>query len=194
MICYFQIDIIGNKTDMASGDELPDIPDIPSEESTSKRRMSDTSDKTDRARPTQATKRPNVRSSTSKPGRYDKAKEWLDESPIRDRSISRSGKQRIPHTADEKDARREADRQRHATAEYKEANRLSHAAARNQETADEANARREADRLRHSAVRRRKKTTLNLKDAARNKEILDGVIEVQELHKTEDNIGTMTDV
>ena len=79
---------------MASGDELPDICDIPCEESTSKRRMSDT-DKIERARPAQATKRPNIRPSTSKPGRYDKAKEWLDESPIRDRSISRSGKQRI---------------------------------------------------------------------------------------------------
>ena len=44
-------------------DELPDIPDIPQEESSSKRRMSLSSDtdKVDRARPTQASKRPNVR-------------------------------------------------------------------------------------------------------------------------------------
>ena len=135
---------------MASGDELPDIPYIPSEESTSKRRMSNPSDvdKTDRARSTQPSKRPNVRTSTSKPGRYDKAKEWLDESPIRDRSISRSGKQRIPATADESRARKELDRQRMAAARNKEtaaekearneANRLQMAAARNQETAAES--------------------------------------------------------
>ena len=90
-------------------DELPDIPDIPKEDSSSKRRMSVSSDtdKTDRARPTQASKRLNVRPSTSRPGRYDKAKEWLDESPIRDRSISRSGKKRIPATAGETEARKE---------------------------------------------------------------------------------------
>ena len=101
---------------MDSGDKLPDIPDIPREDSTSKRRMSVSSDtdKTDRARPTQASKRPNVRPSTSRPGRYDKAKEWLDESPIRDRSISRSGKQRIKATAEETMARKESHRQRMA--------------------------------------------------------------------------------
>ena len=150
---------------MESKDELPDIPDIPIEESANKRRMSNSSDtdKNDRARSTQASKRPNVRPSTSRPGRYDKAKEWLDESPIRDRSVSRSGKQRIPHTTEERNARKEANKIQTAAArrretaaetnERNEANRLQTAAARNQETAAETNARRESMRIRNAATR-----------------------------------------
>ena len=127
---------------MDSVNELPDIPDISREDSTSKRRMSASSDtdKNGKAGPTQASKRPNVRSSLSRPGRYDKAKEWLDESPSRDRSISRSRKQRIPATAEETKARKEFDRQRMA-------------AARDQETEDETNTRRNTDRQRHAAAR-----------------------------------------
>ena len=222
-----QIDIIGNNTKMASKDELPDIPDLPREESSSKRRMSTSSDtdKIERARPTQASKRPNVRSSTSKPGKYDKAKEWLDESPIRDRSISRSGKQRIQATADEEKGRKELDRQRKAAARNNEAvtetevrreadrlrkaasyrqetaaetqarneaDRLQHAAARNQETVAEREARNEANRLQTAAGRRQNRTHVNLRDAARSKEVVDGAIVVLPLSDINDSIGDMT--
>ena len=168
---------------MDPGDELPDIPDIPTEESTSKRRMSVSSDtdKIDRARPTQASKRPNVRPSTSKPRKYDKAKEWLDESPIRDRSISRSGKKRIPETTEAKNARNEE-------------NRLRTAAARNRETPDETNARRESVRMQVAAARHLKKTHVNFKDATRSQDILDGLIDVPQLCNTDDRTGSMSHV
>ena len=92
---------------MASGGELPEIPDLPREDSSSKRRLSVSSDK-ERVKPIQVSKRPNVRPSTSR----SRQKEWLDESPNRDRSTNRNSRQRISETAAEAKARKEADRLR----------------------------------------------------------------------------------
>ena len=193
---------------MDSNDELPDIPRYPREDSSSKRTLSMSPElgDQDRARTKKASSRAakgksNEASSSGSRSRsrrggermalQERQKQWLGESRSRETSIRREARQaanriqtaaaRDQENADERDARQAA-------------NRIQTAAARNQETADQRIARQAAVRIQTAAARSRRQTTVNLKDAARNKYILDGVIEVQELHETKDNIGTMTEV
>ena len=169
---------------MASDNELPDIPNLPREDSNSKRTLSSTSltseighqERTKAKKVTKGKGKTSEASSSSsrsrsrRPGErnayLERQKQWLNESRSRE-------------TSEQREARKVADRTQHAV-------------ARSQETAVEMEARQAANRNQMAAARRRKKTSVSLKDATKSQEILDGTIEVKELHETDDSIGTMT--
>ena len=110
---------------------------------------------------------------------------------------ARKASARSNETSSERDARLAARRAHEAAARQQEnaaqretrlaARRAQEAAARQQETDEDREARLAPMRARNRQVR----THVQFKDAMRSREILLGLIEVPQLHETEDYIGSM---